>query len=640
LDTVDQKGIQKMNSDKNIDDKNLLVQLNEVFGSYKAEWLKGKIFDFFAEPTYFPTLKGNRPCVLQGGRGTGKTTVLRGLSYQGQFALHNNSIEQFDNNEFIGIYFKVNTNHVQAFIGGGINVEEWQKVFSHYFNLIICREMLLFVKWHKSLSDNDETFSSRHCKKIANSLHISNSCDSFEMLLEEVDTAMYEFQAEINNISGEKKPFLSMAGDVIKLTTECAVSLQQFQNKIFYILIDEYESFTEYQQKCINTLIKHSTDLFTFKVGVKELGWKTRATLNEQETLNDPADFVIIDIMKIFNEGDYFKNFARDVCQQRIKELIPCEDFSDFSIEKALPSMSIEEEAIRLGLKNSTMIDKIKNLSIEDRQGIEKLSLLYQYFLVYWSDNYNTSLTDTISDYNKNKLKWNSRYDNYKYSMLFKIRKGRVGIKKYYSGWNVFLKLANGNIRYLMELVYRAYEKHLMDDMGVLYSISPENQTFAAQAAGEKNLSELEKSCKNGATLTKLLFGFGRIFSVLICENAKSAPEIDQIYVKGNISKECEEILRDSVMHLALIRIPGNKLSNENATKDFMYAIHPIYAPFFSFSHRKKRKMEVTEEELLGVINNPNYYINAILRKRDLYAENINESNDQLLLIEEINNND
>lgn len=73
-----------------------LRKLDDLFGSYKAEWLNERIFRFFAEPSYFNALKSYRPCVLIGGRGTGKTTVLRGLSYQGQFALNHDDINQFD----------------------------------------------------------------------------------------------------------------------------------------------------------------------------------------------------------------------------------------------------------------------------------------------------------------------------------------------------------------------------------------------------------------------------------------------------------------------------------------------------------------------------------------------------------------
>jgi hypothetical protein len=51
------------------DTKESLKKLNESFGSYKAEWLRNQIFELFAEPSYFPALQDNRPCVLEGGRG-------------------------------------------------------------------------------------------------------------------------------------------------------------------------------------------------------------------------------------------------------------------------------------------------------------------------------------------------------------------------------------------------------------------------------------------------------------------------------------------------------------------------------------------------------------------------------------------
>ncbi len=68
-------------------------QLSQLFGGYRAEWLKEQVFELFTEPSYFPELKTPRPCILIGGRGTGKTTVLRGLSYEGQFALSGNKPE-------------------------------------------------------------------------------------------------------------------------------------------------------------------------------------------------------------------------------------------------------------------------------------------------------------------------------------------------------------------------------------------------------------------------------------------------------------------------------------------------------------------------------------------------------------------
>ncbi|MDR2411041.1 MAG: hypothetical protein LBE13_23425 [Bacteroidales bacterium] len=620
----------------------LLKSLNELFGSYRAEWLRGEIFNFFTEPSYFVELKGNRPCVLQGGRGTGKTTVLRGLSYQGQYALYNNTIEKFDKNNFIGIYHRVNTNHVRAFIGGSLNDIEWQKIFGHYFNLIICREILFFIKWHKETTKNDEVFSQRICTLIAKSIHILTPCENLEVLLQVVEEAMYEFQSQINNISKETKLQLSMPGDPIRLITECATSLPQFKNKMFYILIDEYENYTDYQQQCLNSLIKHNTELYTFKIGVRELGWRIKNTLNEEESLLDPADYVLINIEQKFTEGDYFNGFAKEVCQQRIKELSRGDKNEIYLLEKALAAMSMEEEAEKLGVKKSVFIDKISMLSLTDRQLIEDLPLLYQFFIAYWAETHGKTLEDMIADYKENKTEWDTRYENYKYSILFKIKKGRgkVGIQKYYAGWNTFIKLANGNIRYLMELVYRTYEKHLTDENELSASVSPENQTRAAQEVGLKNLKELEGLCKNGTQLVKLLLGFGRIFGVLISEGDKVSPEINQISIKGEIRQETVELLRDAVMYLAFVRIPGNKLRDDSATRDFMYAIHPIYAPYFVFSYRKKRVMEISENEFLDIISKPEETIGKILKKRDIFVGKIKELPEQLTLFREFYEND
>lgn len=620
----------------------LLKKLNELFGSYRAEWLRGKIFDFFAEPSYFTALKDNRPCVLQGGRGTGKTTVLRGLSYQGQFALHNNSIEDFDKQDFIGLYHRVNTNHVRAFIGGQLSDDKWQMIFAHYFNLIVCREILIFIKWHKSKSPNDEDLSSYSCNLVRMSMHISDKCINLSQLLDCIETSMYEFQAQINNIADDSNvPILSMPGDPINIVTEQALLLSQFKDKMFYIMLDEYENLEDNQQQIINTLIKHSTEYYTFKIGVRELGWRVKHTLNKEELLYDPADYVLINIEKKFTEESYFEEFAKNVCQQRIQQLIiPSDNESKYSIEEALTGLNMEEEAILLKIKQSELFLSFSELPKEIQNQILDLSPLYKFFIAYWAKTHSKSLNDTVAEYLDNIGKWNTRYDNYKYSMLFKIRKGRGmgGIQKYYAGWNTYIKLANGNIRYLMELVYRAYEKHLNNGIDIKTPVSPEDQTFASQDVGKKNLMELEGLWKNGAKLTKMLLGFGRIFNVLATDEVKIAPETNQFTFEEALSKEGNEIISAAVMNLALIRIPGNKLSDQSSTRDYIYAIHPIFASYFCFSHRRKRRMIINEEELLGVIEKPKEFINSILAKSNIVFSENKYLPQQLSLFEEFYN--
>lgn len=610
-----------------------LKKLNELFGSYRAEWLKGKIYQFFTEPSYFTALKDNRPCVLQGGRGTGKTTVLKGLSYQGQFALHNKNIEQLDDLDFIGIYYRVNTNHVRAFIGGSIVEEKWQKIFGHYFNLVICREILIFLEWHQKQALNDEELSVHSCNLIAKSMGVDKYCSSLSQLLENAELQMYEFQSAVNNIHDcEKLPNLSMPGDPIKLITEHSLGLRQFKNKIFYLLLDEYENFEDNQQQLVNTLLKHSTEHYTFKIGVRELGWRIKHTLNTSELLHDPADYVLINIEQKLTENDYFDEFAKNVCQPRLEQLF-VEEKSDFiySIENSLASISMEDEAIELEVKKSDHYKNFEKAHSSFPNGPSNLSPLYKFFIAYWAQFHNMTTEGAIHDYMKNTKNWDTRYDNYRYAMLFKIRKSKTGIIKYYSGWKTYTKLANGNIRYLMELVYRAYEKHLNDNIDLKTPVSHTHQTLAAQDVGKKNLMELEGLWKNGAQLTKLLLGLGKIFNVLAREESAGRPEVNQFSFDKPISnKECVDIITAAVMNLAIVRLTGNKLTSESDTKDYLYTIHPIFSPFFVFSYRRKRKMILSEEEFLNIITNHKKAIPNIVSKNKEPSDDIDNSFSQM----------
>lgn len=597
-----------------------LARLDELFGSYKAEWLNEKIFHFFAAPSYFTSLKDKRPCVLMGGRGTGKTTVLRGLSYKGQSALNNDNIDKFDLNSYVGVYFRCDTNHVHAFNGKGIDNETWMKIFAHYFNLILTSEILEFVAWHKELKPDDEVLPERACCLIATSLHLGDDISDYKKLMDVLETAMYKFQADINNIADGNMPMLSLAGDPIKIVTEQAEKLRQFRDKTFYLLIDEYENLLDSQQQIVNTLLKHVPQSYTIKIGVREMGWRVKHTMNPQESVIDPADYVLFNIVDEFTDEtpDKFESFARNVCQLRIKDLLE-EDGVEFDIEQALGNLPYEEEAVKLGVEQTSLYKNI--LEYEKKSGMDlDVSPLYKFFLSYWSENHKLMFKDEIADYLSNTKIWNTRYENYKYSLLFKIRTGRGsgGIQKYYAGWSTFVKLANGNIRYLMELVYRSYYLYLQEGGDIAKPVSADIQTKAARNVGWKNLTELEGTWSNGAQLTRMVQTLGTIFSRLAKEGENSAPETVQFEIEGERSERTEELLQAGIMNLALIRMPANKQSGRGSVKEFMYSLHPIFAPYFIYSFRRKRKMGLSDAEFLLCVDNPKKAVKDILDKRNI----------------------
>lgn len=534
--------------------------------------------------------------------------------------MNNDNIDKFDLNSYVGVYFRCDTNHVHAFNGKGIDNETWMKIFAHYFNLILTSEILEFVAWHKELKPDDEVLPERACCLIATSLHLGDDISDYKKLMDVLETAMYKFQADINNIADGNMPMLSLAGDPIKIVTEQAEKLRQFRDKTFYLLIDEYENLLDSQQQIVNTLLKHVPQSYTIKIGVREMGWRVKHTMNPQESVIDPADYVLFNIVDEFTDEtpDKFESFARNVCQLRIKDLLE-EDGVEFDIEQALGNLPYEEEAVKLGVEQTSLYKNI--LEYEKKSGMDlDVSPLYKFFLSYWSENHKLMFKDEIADYLSNTKIWNTRYENYKYSLLFKIRTGRGsgGIQKYYAGWSTFVKLANGNIRYLMELVYRSYYLYLQEGGDIAKPVSADIQTKAARNVGWKNLTELEGTWSNGAQLTRMVQTLGTIFSRLAKERENSAPETVQFEIEGERSERTEELLQAGIMNLALIRMPANKQSGRGSVKEFMYSLHPIFAPYFIYSFRRKRKMGLSDAEFLLCVDNPKKAVKDILDKRNI----------------------
>ena len=63
-----------------------------------------------------------------------------------------------------------------------------------------------------------------------------------------------------------------------------------------------------------------------------------------------------------------------------------------------------------------------------------------------------------------------------------------------------------------------------------------------------------------------------------------------------------------------------NKMSGKEI-KTYQYSLHPIFAPYFQFSYRRKRKLSLTDEEIRGCIECPEPTVDAILRRKKIFID-------------------
>jgi len=383
---------------------------------------------------------------------------------------------------------------------------------------------------------------------------------------------------------------------------------------MIYFLIDEYENFDEQQQRSFNTLIKHAAEWYTFKVGVREMGWRTRQTTGKDEQLVSPADYVKVDIAARLH--DRFSEFAAGVCNLRLK-VMP--EFREATVQALLPARSIAEEAQILGVTKAirNACDDLKS----DHSEISGFALPEQWMIVWWAKGHNQSVADVLNFRRSHPRKWKDRLENYSYASLFSIRSGLRGARKLYCGHEVLATLAGCNIRYYMEIIETCFRKHYESEGSLGGIVDPEVQTIAAQAVGEKYVFELDGLSAYGANLTRLVLGLGRVFQVMASQPAGHAPEVNQFelgHVLADTKEESEvrQLLTAAVMHLALIRFSGNKLQDQGDIREYHYSLHPIFAAFFEFSHRLKRHITIAPSEILALVHEPRAAIPRLLSKQ------------------------
>ena len=516
-----------MISDSHQANSEMLARLSEIFGAQKAEWLGPRLFELFSAPSYFPQMTTSRPCMLVGGRGTGKTTVLRGLSYQGQFELEKRNPQGVPAWPYYGLYSRVDTNKVGAFKGPELSESQWRRHFGHYVNLLMCVQVLRFLSWFQETTQLPTDLHEDELQIVATAFNLP-APNSNEHLLQLLQRSLTEFEAHINNVADSASRSLSMQGAPIGLLIEAVRRQEIFADKLFFFLIDEYENLEDYQQRLMNTLIKHSGELYSFKICVRELGWRVHNTLAENEYLVSPADYIRIDITEVL-QGAQFEEFSHKVCQDRLTALAEGNHTVVAEIRDLLPSISEEEEARLLGIEdhNREILRELREIA--PTEIVERLSPMEICLLEYWSKSCNQPLSEVFEDFQQNTGAWRTRLNNYRHVLLFTLRRGRSGIRKYYAGWDTFILLSGGNIRFLLQLVETSLARHLREGHGLHQPLSPDLQTYAAQAIGRANLTELEGMSVRGAQLTKFLLGLGRVFGIMASSPEGHAPEVTSL---------------------------------------------------------------------------------------------------------------
>ena len=596
---------------------------------------------------------GMTPNIIFGGRGSGKTTILRFLSFDVQRMSYDimkgeeHDISKFlETSKFLGVYYRFQAPVLTSMAGKGISVEQWKSIFLQFFELVLGQQYLKIIDSlikANVISDFDEK---QLCKSI--SLEIFNNDNEFDTISDiaiKLKKIQYDIEKWKDEITYKKIDFVTTTIPKTKILYSMPKIFEehipQLKDKFIFYLLDEYENLNESQQTIINTLIKQPEFPATFKIGSRVNGLKTYQTLSG-EYLREGSDYRAIPFEKLLLEDKtMYRTMLKKIAQSRINNVWPNTE-NNFSIESFLGKTPSYEEEARTTLQRVSdkkkhlralhKIIKKQNLDLEfdqvvekiacpDNPLVEKLNLLLLKRGRYPPDEIKTMMNDFINKKKTPSAKtYRTLYNKNKVGLLFQLISTYAPLPKQYCGFEMFANLSSGIIRTFLELCYYAFDEAIFHEPESLEKgkpISSNLQTKAVKIKSENFLRDIQSIPDEvGPILFDFIDNLGSIFRTLHMDERLSEPEPSYFITDYYALSEKSKKFVDSAVVWSALQTKNSmdpRFSTDLREQDF--ALNRILCARYAISHRLRGRTVISSKIIDTLITGSNEEKQTIRKK-------------------------
>ena len=267
------------------------------------------------------------PMFILGGKGSGKTHLMRYFSYPLQKIRHGDDVSTgLKQDRYVGIYLRCGGLNSGRFKEKRQSEEAWEAVFAYYMDLWLSQLVVSTALDAFAGSAELVSHQAKICQAI---LGLFNSWDcevpaSLEGLLDKLRSLQKQVDVAVNNcaISGELpvKICATRGQLVFGIPRILVESFSALQDCVFVYLIDEFENLSESQQKYVNTLIREKEMPCSFKVGGRMYGVRTYRTYSADEENKEGSEFETIRLDALLRASNEYDLFAKRLIVRRLSE--------------------------------------------------------------------------------------------------------------------------------------------------------------------------------------------------------------------------------------------------------------------------------------------------------------------------------
>lgn len=610
------------------------IEINEYWVNFNTQ--ENVSLDAILNPTEF------MPKYLIGGKGCGKTHILRYFSYPLQkIRFRGNVRDLLLNDKYLGIYSILNGINSSRFSGKGISEEEWNTVFKYYFELYFCDNLLNTINEILIALEIDPVVERDITHRILSLFNNFKDIDDITTI-SEVINFLAELRRKIDSqilnaaftrrLNYEDVQVLFTPGDLLfGIPSEISESIPQLSEVKFIYILDEYEKLFEWQKRFINTLVWDKRTPVTFWIGARRYGYTTRETESGQE-MKSGSEFNDINLDTIIRSNeDLYKQFAIQLYTNRLLKYYNSKDItvnpkivaeSFNSRFETYDEKKIIEEIIE---KNKTKEYKhLKEfrkkllVGIQSGQSFEltessdfdsiieaikwqtednPLDQKYKLFSFYkkWSKEGKSGKIDIIlesinSEFEKYKKGLESEFDEIvdkrKKDMIAQLTRENSIKNTEYAGINEFIRVSQGNARSFILALKKAVEyakirgERPLEDGG---RISLESQYFAVHDTARWFYEDVELVGERGKNLYTSL---KRLSDYFIIERFCDKPvetTVSCFYLNiDGLSPQSISCIELMMMHSILIEDLAGRKEKTSGRKERKFQINKVLAPLWN----------------------------------------------------------
>jgi hypothetical protein len=606
------------------------MELSELARNRAEEYGKDLWTEFVIPPYYskLELLQSKKPSVIEGGRGSGKTMLLRYLCHDTQFSKNRKNIIE-ENLNRVGIYWKMDTQFAKIMDKRGETSDVWMHAFINMGVLILSREILGSIANIQNSTLINKNYS------ILNLLDFSalksfdkNIPSDFYSIRNFFHSRYNQFQVWVSNYKKIEQPLFYPLDFVKDLIDLIKIQIPLLENTTYHVYIDEYENLLDQQKRIINTWLKHSQSPLIFNIAMKHNAFNMRETLGEEKIVAI-HDYRMFDIEDLLDNN--FKTFACEILLLKLKK----SGFDNIPIEenKLFDASNSAIESRKLDKYKSDIETKIKELfpgytnkelatiMLEDSVIKTKIDELIKHALkmkgseidinIYFDEDYpevmiilpallsrNTlTVNEVISELLIYKTGNNSEFKNWISNNLVGCILHIYGklnrICPFYAGYEAFVTMSKDNIRHFLELCYTSLAQ--VDTLNPITSIPQKQQAAAVKQVSANMLKEIKSLGIQGNTLYTFALRLGTVFEEGRKKVVQSEPEQTQFNIKDSPSEKSLTIIDELVKWSVLYE---SKLTKQkNIESGVEYQLNPIYSAYFTISYRKKRRISLTNND-------------------------------------------